>query len=90
MSFWILDSFDYNDGEKFFSELKDSIKKLSEIDENYRDILPHTKYIFPTSSKQNFLDLKNFEDFKKHITTTNIEELPTQISITFSLYRLIF
>lgn len=62
----------------------DSLRHIKETDENYRDILPHTKYIFPTSSKQNFLDLKNFEDFKKHITTTTIEELPTQISSTFN------
>lgn len=62
----------------------DSLRHIKEIDENYRDILPHTKYIFPTSTKLNFLDLKNFEDFKKHICTTNVEDLPLQISNTFN------
>lgn len=62
----------------------DSLRHIKETDENYRDILPHTKYIFPTSNKENFLDLKNFQDFKKHLNTTSIEELPTQISNTFN------
>lgn len=62
----------------------DSLRHIKETDENYRDILPHTKYIFPTSNKESFLDLKNFQDFKKHLNTTSIEELPTQISNTFN------
>lgn len=62
----------------------DSLRHIKEIDENYRDILPHTKYVFPTTNKLNFLDLKNFEDFKKHISTTNLEDLPIQISNTFN------
>ena len=45
----------------------DSMRHIKETDENYRDILPHTKYIFPTSNKYNFLEIKNFEDFKQHI-----------------------
>lgn len=46
-----LDSFDYNDGEKFFSELKDSIKKLSEIDENYRNAATTLTLAFINSNK---------------------------------------
>ena len=48
----------------------DSLRHIKETDENYRDILPHTKYIFPTSNKISFLDLKNFDDFKKYINKT--------------------
>ena len=42
----------------------DSLRHIKELDENYRDILPHTKYSLPTSNKLNFLELKDFEDFK--------------------------
>lgn len=45
----------------------DSLRHIKEIDENYRDILPHTKYSFPTSDKSSFLEVKNFEDFKNKI-----------------------
>ncbi len=62
----------------------DSLRHIKEIDENYRDILPHTKYIYPTSSKINFLDLKTFEDFKINLNLTCIEDLPTQISNKFN------
>ena len=62
----------------------DSLRHIKETDENYRDILPHTKYTFPTTNKQNFLDLKNFEDFKKHLNSTSLEDLPIQISNTFN------
>ena len=62
----------------------DSIRHIKEVDENYRDILPHTKYSFPTSTKINFLDLKDFYDFKKYIVTTSIKDLPSQISNTFN------
>ena len=62
----------------------DSLRHIKESDENYRDILPHTKYVFPTSNKISFLDLKNFDDFKKYITTNNISDLPIQISNTFN------
>lgn len=62
----------------------DSLRHIKETDQNYRDILPHTKYTFPISNKISFLDLKNFETFKTHINTTNINELPLQISNTFN------
>ncbi len=62
----------------------DSLRHIKEIDENYRDILPHTKYIMPTSNKINFLDIKNLEDFKLHITTDNLQSLATDISNTFN------
>lgn len=62
----------------------DSMRHIKEIDENYRDILPHTKYTLPTSSKSSFLELKNFEDFKSHLDISDFDSLPTVISNTFN------
>ena len=62
----------------------DSLRHIKEIDENYRDILPHTKYSLPTSNKSSFLDLKNFNEFKNHLNVTDINALPNQISNTFN------
>ena len=62
----------------------DSMRHIKETDENYRDILPHVKYSFPISNKINFLDLKNFDDFRKYINTRDINDLSTQISNTFN------
>ena len=65
----------------------DSLRHIKEVDENFRDILPHTKYIFPTSNKANFLELKNFSDFKKHLDIfypLSIDALPVQVSNTFN------
>lgn len=39
--------------------ITDSLRHIKETDENYRDILPHTKYVFPTSDKISFLELKD-------------------------------
>lgn len=64
--------------------IADSLRHIKEIDDNYRDILPHVKYIFPTSNKKSFLDLKDFEDFQKCITASNIDDLSSQISNTFN------
>ena len=62
----------------------DSMRHIRELDENFRDILPHTKYSFPTSNKKNFLELRDFEEFSNCINGTNIEDLPLQISNTFN------
>ena len=62
----------------------DSLRHIKEIDENYRDILPHAKYSIPTSNKCSFLDLKDFDDFKNHLNLSNIEDLPVEISNTFN------
>ena len=62
----------------------DSLRHIKEIDENYRDILPHTKYSLPTSNKCSFLELKDFDDFKSHLDTSIIDSLPAQISNTFN------
>ena len=62
----------------------DSMRHIRELDENFRDILPHTKYSFPTSNKKSFLELRNFEEFLNCTNCTNIEDLPSQISNTFN------
>ena len=70
----------------------DSLRHIKEIDENYRDILPHTKYTFPTSDKNNFLELSNFEaflniiisNFPDILKSNNINDLANQISSTFN------
>lgn len=63
----------------------DSMRHIKEINQNYRDILPHTKYVFPTSSKYNFLEIKNFLDFKQHLgNIENLNELPSIISSKFN------
>lgn len=65
----------------------DSLRHIKELDENYRDILPHTKYSLPSSNKSSFLELKNFEDFKSHIdfsNISNIDSLPIKISNIFN------
>ena len=72
----------------------DSLRHIKEIDENFRDILPHTKYTFPTSNKISFLELKDFEDFKEHLNLSSpnsasnnnndINKLPTIISNIFN------
>ncbi len=62
----------------------DSLRHIKENDENYRDILPHTKYSFPTSNKISFLELKDFEDFKNNLNIKYIDDLPSEISNTFN------
>lgn len=62
----------------------DSLRHIKEIDENYRDILPHTKYSYPTSNKCSFLELKDFEDFKNLLDISDIGTFPTQISNAFN------
>ena len=72
----------------------DSLRHIKEIDENFRDILPHTKYTFLTSNKISFLELKEFEDFKEHLNLSSpnsasnnnndINKLPTIISNIFN------
>lgn len=63
----------------------DSMRHIKENDENYRDILPHTKYNFPTSNKCSFLEVKDFEDFLKKLDPLeDFKDLPMQLSNTFN------
>ena len=52
----------------------DCLRHIKEDDEKYRNILPHTKYEFPTTDKLNFLEIKNFEEFKENIYNSKIKE----------------
>ena len=78
----------------------DSLRHIKELDENFRDILPHTKYSFPTSDKCSFLELKDFADFIQKLNIycsnknenaknfdiydTTLSDLPVIISNTFN------
>ena len=62
----------------------DSLRHIKEIDEDYRDILPHIKYTFPTSNKLNFLETKNFEEFLNHLDKTDLDNLPSEICEKFN------
>ena len=60
----------------------DSLRHIKEIDENFRDILPHTKYTFPTSNKISFLELKDFEDFKEHLNLSSPNSASNNNNVT--------
>ena len=62
----------------------DSLRHISTEDELSRNIVPHTKYTFPTSSKLNFMDLKNFDEFKSIVNCNNYEDLAKSISDKFT------
>ena len=65
----------------------DSLRHIKDINDNYRDILPHTRYIFPSTEKKDFLEISNFEDFYATINllkVENIKELPSAISNSFN------
>lgn len=69
----------------------DSLRHIKTDDLNSRNLIPHVKYEFPTNEKINFLDVKNYEDFKSKLqTNTNIKELPKHISNTFNGISSIF
>lgn len=53
------------------SVIIDSIRHIKCEDEIHRNILPHTKYIFPTTDKLNFLDIKDGNDFKEKLLSYN-------------------
>ena len=71
--------------------ITDSLRHIKETDENYRDILPHTKYVFPTSDKISFLELKDvpkgtslFDTIVCQKGTSPLAQLPEHISNTFN------
>ncbi len=41
----------------------DSLRHIKQNSEEFRDILPHTKYVFPNTEKQNFLAFTQFSEF---------------------------
>lgn len=68
----------------------DSLRHIKSEDEQNRSILPHIKYKFPTTTKQDFLDLNNFEDFKNKLGDTSKDNLVTSICETFNGFSNIF
>lgn len=61
----------------------DSLRHINNEDTTHI-VIPHIKYIYPTSDKFNFLDCVNFEDFNNKLSTTDISNLPISISNTFN------
>lgn len=62
----------------------DSLRHIKEVDECYRDILPHTKYVFPSTEKYNFLNLQGFDEFYNMLNVSSLLDLPIEISNKFN------
>ena len=69
----------------------DSMRHTSIEDNSNRDVYPTSRYIFPTSQKYSFLELKNFEDFYLKITPfitkylNSIVNNPEKLNIDISI-----
>ena len=61
----------------------DSLRHINN-EESTHIVIPHIKYNYPKTSKQNFLECTSFENFKKFINCDNPESLPMCISNTFN------
>ena len=66
----------------------DSLRHISSDNELTREIVPHVKYVYPSTNKLNFLEVTNFQDFKLKLNLDfekmHISDLPSQISNTFN------
>ena len=66
----------------------DSLRHISSDNELTREIVPHVKYVYPSTNKLNFLEVNNFEDFKSKLNlnfdTMHISDVPLQISNIFN------
>lgn len=63
----------------------DSLRHTRSESDSYRNIIPHVKYVFPTTSKQNFLEVQNFSDFLLKLDLKNSDSLtPKNIASTIS------
>ena len=60
----------------------DSLRHINN-DNTLRSIIPHNKYIFPTTSKYNFLDCLTFEDFYNKLSSKEISDVFNGISKSF-------
>lgn len=61
----------------------DSLRHIKENDKNYRNVLPHTKYVFPTTIKKDFTELSDYKFFYNSIIESkidNIDDLPSFLS----------
>ncbi|MCI8444337.1 MAG: fibronectin/fibrinogen-binding protein [Clostridia bacterium] len=61
----------------------DSLRHIHHENSTHR-VVPHIPYTYPKVSKLNFLDCTDLEDFKKTLSTTSLDELPTKISHTYN------
>ena len=66
----------------------DSLRHISSDNELTREIIPHVKYVYPSTNKLNFLEVINFQDFKSKLSLdfdkVHISDLPSQISNIFN------
>mgnify|MGYP006069463077 FL=1 len=65
----------------------DSLRHISSSDnELTRNIIPHVKYVYPSTNKLNFLEVIDFKDFKLKLNynETTVTQLPLLISNTFN------
>ena len=66
----------------------DSLRHISSDNELTRDIIPHVKYLYPTTNKINFLEVIDFNDFKLKLNIDFkdylVNNLPACISNTFN------
>ena len=66
----------------------DSLRHISSDNELTREIVPHVKYVYPSTNKLNFLEVTGFQDFKSKLNldlnTMHISDLPSQISNVFN------
>lgn len=65
----------------------DSLRHISSNDnELTRNIIPHVKYIYPSTNKLNFLEVSDFNDFKTKLNYSEItvNQLPLTISNIFN------
>ena len=66
----------------------DSLRHISSDNELTREVVPHVKYVYPSTNKLNFLEVTNFQDFKLKLNLDfegmHISDLPSQISNVFN------
>ena len=66
----------------------DSLRHISSDNELTREIIPHVKYVYPSTNKLNFLEVTDFQDFKLKLKLDfdkmHISDLPLQISNVFN------
>ena len=66
----------------------DSLRHISSDNILTRDIIPHVKYIYPSTDKLNFLDIIDFNNFKEKLQLNSencsITQLSTQICNRFN------
>lgn len=69
----------------------DSLRHIKNDNNENRSLLPHIKYTFPTTDKNNFLDIHNFKEFKNHLPNDiTFENISLSISNTYNGISKIF